>query len=277
MSIQEKIRYGAVELKSIYTRNLGMALGVSVLAHLALIGLYVFSTNAGGAAEIGAGATGPVKMTKLPPPPPPPAEEFTPPPPPPPMVPPEMQSSSGGTGGVLSVAGNPVPTPDIELAPDAPSFASESEISMATSTAGDGTGFGGVDGGSGFGNAPTIPQGNLNIDEKEAEKEYDIFDFTEAESPKWDEAELARNIKYPAMAKNNNLEGRVVLSFVVVPDPGGTGAHAEKIEVLQSDQAVFERAAIDALSKLRFTPAYQQGKAVRVKMTIPVVFQLAGE
>jgi protein TonB len=270
MSIQEKVRYGAAELKSVYSRNLGIALGVSVAAHLVLIGLYIFSTTSGSAGSANAGTAGPVKMTKLPPPPPPPAEEFTPPPPPPPMVPPEMMSSSGGTGGVLSVAGNPVPTPDVELAPDAPEFSGESEIMVATSTAGDGSGVGGIDGGEGFGSAPTLPKEELKIDENVAEKEYEAFEFTEAELPKYDEAQLMRTIKYPEVARNNSLEGVVTVQFVV-----NTEGRAEKIEVVASDASVFDKAAMDAIAKYQFTPAYQQGKAVRVRMTIPVRFTLS--
>jgi periplasmic protein TonB len=270
MSIQEKVRYGAAELKSVYSRNLGIALGVSVAAHLVLIGLYIFSTTSGSAGSANAGTAGPVKMTKLPPPPPPPAEEFTPPPPPPPMIPPEMATGGGGTGGVLSIAGNPVPTPDVELAPDAPEFSGQSEITMSNSKAGDGSGFGGVEGGEGFGNAPELPKETLEIKQDDAEKEYEAFEFTEAELPKYDEAELMRTIKYPELARSNSLEGVVTVQFVV-----NTEGRAEKIEVVASDQNVFNAAAMKAIKDYQFTPAYQQGKAVRVRMTIPVRFTLS--
>lgn len=270
MSIQEKIRYGAAELKSVYTKNLGIALGISVVAHLALIGLYVFSTTSGSAGSTSSGTAGPVKMTKLPPPPPPPAEEFTPPPPPPPMVPPEMASSGGGTGGVLSIAGNPVPTPDVDLAPDAPSFASESEISMAGTKAGDGTGFGGTEGGEGFGTAPEVPKENLNLNEKEVEKEYESFEFTEAQLPKFNMEDIMRHAKYPEMARNNSMEGKVTVQFVL-----NTEGRAEKLEVVQSDASVFDKPAMDAIRQTQFTPAYnEQGKAVRLRMTITLDFKL---
>jgi protein TonB len=270
MSIQEKIRYGATELKQVYSKNLGIALAISVVAHLALIGLYLFTSSSGSASSANSGTSGPVKMTKLPPPPPPPAEEFTPPPPPPPMVPPEMMSSGGGTGGVLSIAGNPVPTPDVNLAPDAPEFSGQSEINMAGTKAGDGTGFGGVDGGEGFGSAPELPKENLNLNEKEVEKEYESFEFTEAQLPKFDLNDIMRHAKYPETARNNNMEGKVTVAFVL-----NTEGRAEKLEVVQTDNSVFDKAAMDAIQKTQFTPAYnEQGKAVRLKMTITLEFKL---
>src|SRR5688572_26442116 len=45
MSITERIRYGAAELKSIHNRHLALAFVVSIAVHAIALGLYVFSVN----------------------------------------------------------------------------------------------------------------------------------------------------------------------------------------------------------------------------------------
>ncbi len=82
---------------------------------------------------------------------------------------------------------------------------------------------------------------------------------------------FAQNIKYPSMARSNGIEGLVVIQFVVGKDGqltdlkvgrdigGGCGA-----EALRVAQAMPE-----------WKPGMQRGRAVKVKMTLPVKFQLA--
>jgi periplasmic protein TonB len=83
---------------------------------------------------------------------------------------------------------------------------------------------------------------------------------------------LAENIKYPAIAKENNIQGTVALSFVVekngslsnikiLKDPGG-GCGKEAQRVLESMP--------------RWTPGEANGNPVRVKFTLPVRFRLEG-
>lgn len=117
--------------------------------------------------------------------------------------------------------------------------------------------------------APTSPAVEASTPAS-AEKEYDAFEFTEDELPKYDEQELLRLIHYPEDARSNGLEGLAVISFVV----DATG-HAVRLEAIQSDHLLFSEAAVDAISRLTFTPAYHKGKPVLVRMTIPVRFALS--
>jgi len=65
--------------------------------------------------------------------------------------------------------------------------------------------------------------------------------------------------QYPYRANRDNIEGWVVLRFVV--DVEGI---AEKIEVVSSDPAgIFEEAALKAVQRYRFKPAVKGGEAVK--------------
>lgn len=264
MSIPETIRYGAAELKRIYNRNLGMALGISVGFHLALIGLYVFSLNIGKAdSDRKAAPVGQIKLTNLAPPP---VEDNAPPPPPPPMVPPQLISSSGAGGGVASRAGTPVAIPDALLAPDVKDFAATTEISVATPEGGDGTGFGNNPDGTGLG--PINVDQPVNVEKKEEMPAPDEFIAVE-EDPKYDATELQRRIKYPEMARRNSIEGNVTVRALV--DKNG---RVVDTRIDDSDHKALEEAAIDAVKKTPFTPAIQNKMPVAVWIQIPVVFRL---
>jgi protein TonB len=264
MSIPEALRYGAAELKKVYNRNLGMALGISVGLHLALIGLYIFGLNIGKADSEGKAA--PVSKVKLTTLAPPPVEDATPPPPPP-MIPPQLQTGGGGGGGVASRAGTPVAVPDALIAPDVKEFAPTEEIAVATPEGGDGTGFGPKTDGEGLG-------GPINVDKpvqvKDVEKLPDMDEFVAVEEePKWDQGELQRRIKYPEIARRNNIEGTVIVRALV--DKNG---RVVKTNIDKSDNQVLSDAAVDAVKATPFTPAIQNKMPVSVWVQIPVNFRL---
>ena len=264
MSIPEALRYGATELKGVYNRNLGMALGISVGLHLALIGLYVFGLNIGKADSEGKAApVAKIKLTTLAPPP---VEDATPPPPPP-MIPPQLQTGGGGGGGVASRAGTPVAVPDALMAPDVKDFATTAEVSVATPEGGDGSGFGPKTDGDGLG-------GPINVDKpvevKNVEKLPEMDEFVAVEEmPKWDNAELQRRIKYPEIARRNNIEGLVIVRALVDKYGKVVQTHIDK-----SDNQVLSDAAVDAVKSTPFTPAIQNGNSVPVWVQIPVNFRL---
>ncbi len=265
MSIPETLRYGAIELKRLYNRNLGLALAISVGFHLALIGLYMFSLNIGKADSSGKAA--PVAKIKLTAVAPPPTEENVPPPPPPPMVPPQLQTSSGGGGGVASRAGTPVAVPDALLAPDVKEFASTAEISVATPEGGDGTGFGNDPNGTGLGGPIDLGEG---VKIKEVEKLPDLDDFVSVEvEPKYDASELQRNVKYPEIARRNGIEGTVVVRALV--DKSGA---VIRTVIDNSDNKTLEEEAVRAVKRTTFTPAIQNKMPVAVWVQIPVVFRI---
>jgi len=87
---------------------------------------------------------------------------------------------------------------------------------------------------------------------------------------------IYKNLKYPAIARENGIEGRAILQFVVdkdgsvaevnvVRDPGaGTGDAAKKV--------------INAMNNMpqKWTPGKQRGRPVKVLYTLPVLFRLEG-
>ena len=87
-------------------------------------------------------------------------------------------------------------------------------------------------------------------------------DCTQAEIMKF----IARNFKYPEIAKANGVEGRVILEFVVETD-GKVG----RVKILRGLDKHVDKAAIEVVEKLPiFAPGRQIGKAVPVKYTVPI-------
>ncbi|GGG46427.1 TonB family protein [Hymenobacter sp. 5516J-16] len=81
---------------------------------------------------------------------------------------------------------------------------------------------------------------------------------------------IAKNIKYPAMALRNQVEGRVFIKFVVGPDGAVTNA-----EVQKGIGAGCDEESLRVIKNLpRFTPGKQNGRAVSVYYTVPVTFAI---
>lgn len=81
---------------------------------------------------------------------------------------------------------------------------------------------------------------------------------------------LASNIKYPAMAAENGIEGRVVVQFVVERDGSVSGVH-----VVRGVDSSLDKEATRVVSQMpKWIPGKQNGSAVRVKYTVPVTFRL---
>ena len=81
---------------------------------------------------------------------------------------------------------------------------------------------------------------------------------------------LRKNIKYPAICRENNIQGRVLVTFIVNKD----GAIVEP-EVVKSVNPSLDKEAVRVISTMpNWKPGMQRGKAVRVKYTVPVNFRL---
>jgi len=79
-------------------------------------------------------------------------------------------------------------------------------------------------------------------------------------------------IKYPAEAVQKNIQGRVVVSFVVEPD-GSLG----NIQLLQAPDKLLADEALRVIASSPagdWSPGMQRGEKVRVKYTLPVDFRL---
>lgn len=81
---------------------------------------------------------------------------------------------------------------------------------------------------------------------------------------------LNQNIRYPAEAQENCVQGRVVVSFVV-----GKDGHISDVTVLRSVDHSLDKEAVRVVRNMpRWTPGKQGGEPVRVRYNVPVSFRL---
>ena len=113
--------------------------------------------------------------------------------------------------------------------------------------------------------------------EKKEEKKEEIFRSVE-QMPQFPGGEAAlmkylqSHINYPPMAAENNVQGRVVVQFVV----DKTGKVGE-VKVVRSVDKDLDKEAVRVCKSLpKFTPGRQNGQAVSVWYTLPVTFKLQG-
>ena len=81
---------------------------------------------------------------------------------------------------------------------------------------------------------------------------------------------LSKNIKYPVVAEENGIQGRVIVTFVVERDGSITDVRIAK----SVDPSLDKEAQRVVKSMPRWIPGKQNGSAVRVKYTVPVTFRL---
>ena len=81
---------------------------------------------------------------------------------------------------------------------------------------------------------------------------------------------LSKNIKYPVVAEENGIQGRVIVTFVVERDGSITDVRVVK----SVDPSLDKEAQRVVKSMPRWIPGKQNGSAVRVKYTVPVTFRL---
>lgn len=81
---------------------------------------------------------------------------------------------------------------------------------------------------------------------------------------------LGSNIKYPPVAQENGIQGRVIIQFVVEKD----GSVANPQVVKGVDPSLDKEALRVVKAMPKWNPGKQRGKAVRVKYTVPVTFRL---
>lgn len=80
---------------------------------------------------------------------------------------------------------------------------------------------------------------------------------------------ISQNLVYPVIAQEQEIQGSVILEFVVEKD-GSIG----DVKVIKSLSKECDQAAIDVVRKLpRFAPAKKQGKPVAVKFRLPIRFR----
>ena len=81
---------------------------------------------------------------------------------------------------------------------------------------------------------------------------------------------FSNNVHYPDDAKEQGVEGRVMVKFVVEKDGSLSG-----VEVVQKASPSLDAEAMRVVKAMpNWTPGKQRGRAVRVRFTIPVTFRL---
>ena len=81
---------------------------------------------------------------------------------------------------------------------------------------------------------------------------------------------VAKNIKYPQIARESGIQGRVFIGFVVEPD-----GSVSNVKVLRGIGGGCDEEAMRVIKSMpKWKPGKQRGKAVRVSYQIPVMFKL---
>ena len=81
---------------------------------------------------------------------------------------------------------------------------------------------------------------------------------------------VAKNIKYPQIARETGIQGRVFVGFVVEPD-----GSISNVKLLRGIGGGCDEEAMRVIKSLpKWKPGKQRGKAVRVSYQIPVFFKL---
>lgn len=233
------VAYGAAELKLAAHRNAFLALSISILIHFSIIGFYYISAklNAGQALPDGFEHRGPVVI--LDPLPPLPGVYQLPPP-------------AGPASQTAGRTGTPVPVPDDPITIEK-TIASQKELVELVDPHG-------VDVSSNEGTT-TRP---IIIEE---ETPPDTFVPVEKDPV------IVKAVPpvYPPLALRAGIEGKVYVKIWV--DRQGK---PRQVEVVKSNNDIFNEAAIEAAKQFVFTPAYMNNGPVSVWVAVPFTFKLSG-
>lgn len=109
----------------------------------------------------------------------------------------------------------------------------------------------------------------------EDKKEAEIFTVVENQ-PEFPGGQSAMmkylndNIKYPVIAQENGIQGRVICNFVVERDGSITD-----VQVVRGQDPSLDKEAVRVIKSMpKWIPGKQRGQPVRVRFTLPVVFRL---
>ena len=263
-----EIAPNAARLKAAYASHLGRALLVAVNLHLLAVGAYwalsVATFDAPAAPEPTGVVWRPIEVM----PPPPPGIDPAP-------APPRGGPPTQATSGVVTLV------PESEADPAA-TTATQAELAVSTIGPRTGTanaGDGGPDeSGTALPARPAPPETSTTVppvpqprEEAPVETAPPAFYEGVEVSPELvgGLAGLQARVEYPRFDREARNEGTVVVRFVV----DETGVPTQ-VEAVRSVSAGLDRAAVDAVRAARFTPGVQNGRVVKVRMTLPVRFTL---
>lgn len=118
-----------------------------------------------------------------------------------------------------------------------------------------------------------LPQFEEKKDKKDVEEPIFVFAEEMPEFPGGERALLnflSQNIKYPSIAAETGIRGKVIVNFIVNTDGSISGA-----KVLRSVDSSLDKEALRVVSSMpRWKPGKQSGKLVRVTYSVPINFVL---
>lgn len=113
------------------------------------------------------------------------------------------------------------------------------------------------------------------LPEENTEKVEEVF-FVVEDMPKFPGGDLAlkrwiaNHVKYPAVARENDIQGKVFVRFVVT----STGK-VDKVQIVRGVDPLLDAEAVRVVKALpRWKPGYQRNKPVSVWYTVPINFKL---
>lgn len=114
----------------------------------------------------------------------------------------------------------------------------------------------------------------LKAEEEEVEEE--IFVIVE-DMPKFKGGDInkfrewvQKRVRYPELAAENGIQGRVFITFVVE-----TNGNVSNVTISRSVDQLLDEAAKEAvMASPKWEPGMQRGRPVRVRYSIPIIFQL---
>lgn len=239
--------FGAYVIRKGYNRTMARALMASLFGFAFLISLPVIITiiGSGDGNEIEKPVEVTVELKE-----PPPLDKNEPPPPPPPPPPPTIETVKFTPPVVVDreLEEEEQPPPQEQL--------SETNVGVVTQ------------------------EGDENATELPPEEPVDpdagkIFTYVE-EQPTFPGGEsamyeyLQRNIKYPALARENGITGRVFITFVV-----GSDGQIRDVKILRGIGAGCDEEALRVVRNMPpWKPGKQNGRSVNVQFNMPINFTL---
>ena len=120
-------------------------------------------------------------------------------------------------------------------------------------------------------NRPFVPA----TPESENEESTDIFIFLEQKPEPKDGLtnfykSLSKNLKYPQQARRIGTEGKVYVEFIV-----NRNGELADLKVIKGIGSGCDEEAMRVLALTKWEPGKQRGRPVRVKMVLPISFQLS--
>jgi len=81
---------------------------------------------------------------------------------------------------------------------------------------------------------------------------------------------VSKNLKYPVVAEENGVEGKVVVGMVVLKS-----GEISECQILKSDNSCFDKEALKFVSNMpKWIPGKVKGKTVNVRFSVPITFKL---